>query len=139
MCFEDQQRSSVESIATFFCELVCHLYSELNDHQPELPDYFNENSRIELGNVSFFITVHAPVYDITHSRYSFGNDLVIGFQPYESFTRFKVKEAHQKAVRKRFEKDGKTYSPSPVVESQNELEKFIKPESITEEPLRWWE
>lgn len=138
LCFPDQN-SDVDTITLFFRDLIADLYLEINGELPKLPHYFEQNPRVQLGGVSFFITVHAPVYKEKHSRHSFGSDLVIGFQPYESFKRFNVKEAHQQSVRKKFARDGKPYSPSVVVDSENELEKFIKPMKLTDDPVRWWE
>ncbi|CCO45004.1 hypothetical protein VIBNISOn1_1330011 [Vibrio nigripulchritudo SOn1] len=137
MCFR-HDHTHIDQLVDFFYHLMNGLFVAIENKSIETLNFNDERSKIELDGVTFFITVHSPIYAESHSRHAFGCNTVIGFQPYESFARFKVLTSHQESVRKKFTRDGKPYAPSAVVDSQHELEKFIKPMDRDSPPIKWW-
>ena len=92
----------------------------------------------------FFVSLFAPFYPDTHSRFS-GHASVgfILFQPERGFRRFGVssqlpgRERLSRAVGRRFYRHGQTYDATRNARTPKAL-RFVKPLGSDEEPIAWW-
>lgn len=98
----------------------------------------------EHGGEKFFISLFAPLYPASHSRFS-GHESVafVLFQPERSFRRFGVssrrphRERLSRAVQQRFHRHGKEYDAAQNAGTPKAL-RFIKPADGDDAPIAWW-
>ncbi len=93
----------------------------------------------------FFISLFAPLYPVTHSRFSGHRSVAfVLFQPERSFRRYGVSSRHpgrgrlSRAVERRFHRQGKDYDATLNASTAKAL-RFVKPLSSEEGPIAWWQ
>lgn len=98
----------------------------------------------EHGGENFFISLFAPLYPSSHSRWS-GDDSVgfVLFQPERSFRRFGVssrrpaRERLSRAVHRRFNRAGQDYDIVANGHTPKAM-RFVKPLGKDDSPIAWW-
>jgi FPC/CPF motif-containing protein YcgG len=90
-----------------------------------------------------FVIAIAPCYHVESSRYGFGSPSTFLFiQPQSSFTQLHVPRGEHRKVREfirnAFATNGRPYDVR-IAESPCEADKFVKPLTLGEPPVRWWD
>jgi NTP pyrophosphatase (non-canonical NTP hydrolase) len=99
--------------------------------------------QFEFGGLRFFCISFAPCYPETSSRYGFGSDSTFIFmQPELPFHHLHVPRGSaanaRKTIRKAYTEAGAPYDPT-IMEAPLEAPRYVKPLSVGEPPVRWWE
>jgi len=154
---EDSDGLFVEAPAKAFGETIddlAHAFMQLVDTIAKtegeeigtmLSDVETPNWQLTIRGVRFFTIVFSPIYDESHPRHSPDPDKVQLFlQPESSFSRhIKATDgtvqnlAMKQGVRRAFEQSGRPYDHE-LAASNIEAEKYIKPQSIGQIPVLWW-
>jgi hypothetical protein len=96
------------------------------------------------GGEKFFVSLFAPFYPHSHSRFSGQRSVAfILFQPERTFRRFGVssqrprREGLSQAVHRRFRRKGQEYDVGLNTRTPKAL-RFVKPLGADDPPIAWW-
>jgi len=99
----------------------------------------------EFGGLRFFVSLFAPFYPATHSRWSGdASTMFVLLQPERGFRRFGVsshlhkRKRLSKLIHARFARHGKHYDLELNTSSPKAL-RYVKPIKTAGAPIRWWE
>lgn len=138
---------SLEALTYTFRSILYYL----NSYDPKKPegDLFLDIEDLSWNflftGVKYFIPVFAPFYRTDHPRCSFNPEVAfLLFQPDFSFDKHNINSKNpnrriiSEQIRNVYMQNGVPYNIDLVVGTPKAI-RYIKPENILDEPVRWWE
>ena len=133
-----------------FCSVFNSTLRTLAANDPVQPNCFagdilEPNWQFSFNGMRFFVTTFAPFYDLRHPRFSHAPESAfIYLQPEFSFDQHGIhsnnpqRESVKAGIRRDFLLAGYHLDVS-LIEQPHEAFKYIKPLSVGDAPIRWWE